>query len=256
MKILDKLTIKNLKLNKKRTIVTIIGIILSVALICAVGGMFSCLRETMLQNAINDNGYYHVQLKTEPENISKLEKNRDVKSLMNIYNIGYSKLEGSQNEYKPYLRLLSLENPADFLNLPITLKEGRYPASQKEIVISESIITNGKVNYKIGDTITLLLGKRYACGTLVTESNYLPSELKYNDLEEVVCESENIEVESTIEVKIVGIIERLNYSFEAYSEAGYTVLSTGFTSDELTSYLVLKNPKDYKNSVKELSIFE
>ena len=36
MKILNKLTIKNLKLNKKRSIVTIIGIILSVALITAV----------------------------------------------------------------------------------------------------------------------------------------------------------------------------------------------------------------------------
>ena len=33
MNILNKLTIKNLKLNKKRTIVTIIGIILSVALL-------------------------------------------------------------------------------------------------------------------------------------------------------------------------------------------------------------------------------
>ena len=40
MNLLNKLTIKNLKLNKKRTIVTIIGIMLSVALITAVSGMF------------------------------------------------------------------------------------------------------------------------------------------------------------------------------------------------------------------------
>ena len=39
MNILNELTIKNLKLNKKRTIVTIVGIVLSVALICAVAGM-------------------------------------------------------------------------------------------------------------------------------------------------------------------------------------------------------------------------
>ena len=44
MNILNKLTIKNLKLNKKRTIVTIIGIILSVALICAVASMVSSFR--------------------------------------------------------------------------------------------------------------------------------------------------------------------------------------------------------------------
>ena len=39
MEILRQLSIKSLKLNKKRTISTIIGIILSVALICAVASM-------------------------------------------------------------------------------------------------------------------------------------------------------------------------------------------------------------------------
>ena len=44
MDLLKKLTIKNLKLNKKRTIVTIIGIMLSVALITAVASMYnSCI---------------------------------------------------------------------------------------------------------------------------------------------------------------------------------------------------------------------
>lgn len=43
MNVLNNLTIKNLKLNKKRTIVTIIGIMLSVALICAVAGILGQL---------------------------------------------------------------------------------------------------------------------------------------------------------------------------------------------------------------------
>lgn len=38
MNVLNKLTKKNLLLNKKRTIVTIIGIMLSTALVCAVAG--------------------------------------------------------------------------------------------------------------------------------------------------------------------------------------------------------------------------
>ena len=41
MTLLNKLTIKNLKLNRKRTIVTIIGIMLSVALITAVASMYA-----------------------------------------------------------------------------------------------------------------------------------------------------------------------------------------------------------------------
>ena len=40
MNLLNKLTIKNLKLNKKRTVVTIIGIMLSVALINAVASIY------------------------------------------------------------------------------------------------------------------------------------------------------------------------------------------------------------------------
>ena len=43
MNLLNNLTIKNLKLNKKRTIVTIIGIMLSVALITAVATIYSSL---------------------------------------------------------------------------------------------------------------------------------------------------------------------------------------------------------------------
>ena len=48
MNLLNKLTIKNLKLNKKRTIVTIIGIMLSVALITAVSGMFFSVKESFI----------------------------------------------------------------------------------------------------------------------------------------------------------------------------------------------------------------
>lgn len=59
MNILSKLSIRNLKLNKKRTISTIIGIILSVALICAVASMGISFQATLVENAINETGYYH-----------------------------------------------------------------------------------------------------------------------------------------------------------------------------------------------------
>ena len=45
MNILKKLTLKSLKLNKKRTLVTIIGIMLSTALICAVAGMITSVQK-------------------------------------------------------------------------------------------------------------------------------------------------------------------------------------------------------------------
>ena len=52
MKILNNLTIKHLKLNKKRTVVTIIGIILSTALMVGIGLLFSTLRDNSVKMVI------------------------------------------------------------------------------------------------------------------------------------------------------------------------------------------------------------
>ena len=63
MKILNELTIKNLLQNKKRTIVTIIGIILSVALMVGIGLLFSSFQNYMIQEVISNKGEYHAVYK-------------------------------------------------------------------------------------------------------------------------------------------------------------------------------------------------
>ena len=76
MDLLNKLTIKSLKLNKKRTISTIIGIILSCALICAVATMVASFQATLVENAINETGYYHLKISNvTDENIKTLKNN-------------------------------------------------------------------------------------------------------------------------------------------------------------------------------------
>ena len=61
MKILNKLTIKHLLLNKKRTIVTIIGIILSTSLMVGIGLLFSTFSDYMIKEIISYNGSYHTE---------------------------------------------------------------------------------------------------------------------------------------------------------------------------------------------------
>ena len=61
MNILNKLTIKHLKMNKKRTIVTIIGVILSTALMVGIGLLFSTFREYMIDETISYSGDYHTE---------------------------------------------------------------------------------------------------------------------------------------------------------------------------------------------------
>ena len=61
MSILNRLTIKNLRLNKKRTIVTIIGIILSTALMVGIGLLFSSFQDLMIRDTIGYSGKYEAK---------------------------------------------------------------------------------------------------------------------------------------------------------------------------------------------------
>ena len=59
MNIFHKVTIQSLKQNKTRTTVTIIGIILSAAMICAVTTFISSIQNYILDYAVYTNGDWH-----------------------------------------------------------------------------------------------------------------------------------------------------------------------------------------------------
>lgn len=241
MNILSKISIKNLKLNKKRTISTIVGIILSVSLICAVSSLGISFQATLVENAINETGYYHIQLMNVEDNqIRDLENNRDIKDIKKLKKCGYSKLNGSQNKNKPYVKLFSMDRQT-FDNLSLKLIDGTFPTNNNEIIISKSIITDSKLNYKIGDTINLDIGDRE-----ILDNYKLDTTNPYN------IENETIINTTNYSLKIVGIIERPHSSFEGYSEPGYTIISTGLDQGKNDIYVSLKNPKEYKSSIPEL----
>ena len=129
MDVLKKVSLINLRLNKKRTISTIIGIILSVALICAVSTMVTSFQETLIENAINESGYYHLKIGSiNNSDIKELQNNRDIKEIYTSQTIGFSKLEGGQNEYKPYLKLYSMDKEVfEKLKLDRKMMEGKFP---------------------------------------------------------------------------------------------------------------------------------
>ena len=76
MKVLNELSVKDLKLNKKRSIVIIIGIILSTALICAVAGLITSFQQTFIETAKNSKGNYHAIFYDVPkEELKYIEEN-------------------------------------------------------------------------------------------------------------------------------------------------------------------------------------
>ena len=75
MNILNKLTIKHLKMNKKRTIVTIIGVILSTALMVGIGLLFSTIRDNTIKEIINNNGSQHVIINMDYDKLNLIKNN-------------------------------------------------------------------------------------------------------------------------------------------------------------------------------------
>lgn len=224
MSILNDLTIKNLKLNKKRTIVTIVGIILSTALMVGIGLLFSSFQDYMIRETISYNGKYEAEY--GDVSLDKLNS-IDKKDFSYFYQkaIGFSKFD-SANEYKPYLYISSVNK--EYFN-ELHLISGRFAENDSELVISNHINTNGGASYKIGDIITLKYGERVVEGV-----NTLANNEYYEE------ETLNIVGEKTY--TIVGIVERSN--FEDYSASGYSTFTLDMNDKEgIVNVFVMFNNK-------------
>lgn len=235
MSILNDLTIKNLKLNKKRTIVTIIGIILSTALMVGIGLLFSSFQDYMIRETISYNGKYEAEY--GDVSLDKLNS-IDKKDFSYFYQkaIGFSKFD-SANEYKPYIYISSVDK--EYFK-ELHLISGRFAENDSELVISNHINTNGGASYKIGDIITLKYGERVVEGV-----NTLANNEYYEE------ETLNIVGEKTY--TIVGIVERSN--FEDYSASGYSTFTLDMNDKEGTAdaYVMFNNKKKIIKQSEDLA---
>ena len=258
MNILKKFTIQNLKLNKKRTIVTIIGIMLSTALVCAVSGMVSSTQKTLVNFMKESDGDFHVCFGEIPkEQLKYVESNVDVESYFLSTNLGYAKLEDSYNPDKPYAYVMEFDKSA-LEKSALKLEEGRMPENSNEILIPKHLIENGRINIKVGDTITLNIGRRQLTdGSKLTQSNPYLTE---NTLDEEMP-IEDIMTEEIVDTKaktytVVGIIERPSYNLEDYSAPGYTLISYMENTDNIKNAnisVTYKNVNKYEESTKKIT---
>lgn len=214
MTLLNRLTIKNLKLNKKRTIVTIIGIMLSVALITAVASMYASGIKSLIKYETIIKGDFHTAFYNVPtSDIDKFVNNRNIEKLNITEGLGYAKID-SKNEDKPYAYLKGFTKDA-LNNLSVRLVKGRLPENTNEIVIPTHLKTNGRLDLKLNDSITLEVGKRI---------DSKGSELSQSDKYQNTAGEQLVEMQ-TKTYKIVGIIERPATNIEYYTAPGYTFIT-------------------------------
>lgn len=158
MKLLNKLTLKNLWLNKVRTIVTIVGIMLSAALITVVSGMALSGRQTMIDGQTEWSGNYDVALDIiDTAKIDKIRQNRNVENAFYKERLGYARTKNADGETCNYSVLAMSENTYGNC-FKIDLIKGKFPTNSGEAVVTKSFKTQDGKDVKVGDKITLDVG--------------------------------------------------------------------------------------------------
>lgn len=245
MNVFHKVTVESLKKNRTRTIVTVIGVILSAAMICAVTTFASSFAHYALQTATYQDGNWHGRVVgREYHTYEDISCTGKVEEAAYMQQLGYAALKDGQNEAKPYLYVLGTDKDTDDI-LPVHITSGRYPAANNEILLPDHLLSNGGIAYQVGDTITLQLGERMLDGFVLSQKN--PVYVSDEDGQEVRSE-ETIQVRESRTYQVVGFYERFSNMVEDFSAPGYTALTVRDKdpSDQYRYdvYFRMKKPKD------------
>ena len=239
MDVIRKLTFASVKKNKKRSIATVIAVILSTALICGTAGLCTSALKSFQQSAVYQVGDFHMTVENVPRaETAQITENAQVNDFFYTQSLGYALLEGSKNEEKPYVYVTALSSRALSGGWGVHLLEGRLPENGNELLIGEHIRTNARVSIGVGDTITLTLGRRLGAG-----GEPLTQEVPFG-MGETIAPAE----ERTFTV--VGVVQRPDREIESFSAPGYSCFT--YASDELLAAadpvnvsFTLKNARNY-----------
>lgn len=187
MNIMSKLTLRQMRMNKRRTIVTIVGVIISVAMFTAVATLGGSFLGFMQQLVISQNGDYHVMYGgINSSSLQTLKEDEKVESYYTVQSHGLSELP-EQFGAKQFLwvKAVSMDGMEQ---AGVTLTEGRLPQNSSELVLSESIRARDGEYMKLGDTVTLTLGERRLIdkytGEVLPESFPIDGDVSYMGDEE------------------------------------------------------------------------
>src|SRR5665647_496435 len=160
MSILAKITLKQMLQNKRRSLVTVIGVIISVAMITAVSSFAGTFMDYLQRIVIADTGDFQMScLNISGTDVRTVLQQDYVKQHFTIYSEGFAKGDTPFGS-RPFLYVMAI-NPAGFEPAQLTLSEGRYPANNSEVILSDQFAKQLSENYQIGEQISLDLGARY-----------------------------------------------------------------------------------------------
>ena len=241
MNVFHKVTLQSLKKNKTRTVVTIIGIMLSAAMICAVTTTYASLQNFLYRNFAYSEGEWHGSYaNANREELDFLLNSEEVEDVTYTAAVGYAMAGDTRTkETKPYLYIIGTE--PDFPNsIPVHITAGRYPENADEIMLPEHYLNLGGEYYAPGEQITLEIGDRVSGEWILgSDTRFIGSDPNQDEYETLV-------VRETKTYTVVGYCEAL--PIEDYSiGAAFYCLTIAEKTDNAVAYdawFTLKNPKD------------
>lgn len=162
MKGLANYTVKSLRANKVRTLVTIAGVALAAALVCAVFTTFTSLAHFLYQAELVSSGSWMASGIAEDAaaldaNVAAAEADPDVTATAVLRNVGYGQLTSEQQaKLGEYQAIASLEGNGPEM-LGIRASEGRLPERAGEILLF--VGWQSFEGVQVGDEVTLPVGQ-------------------------------------------------------------------------------------------------
>lgn len=227
MNILHRYTVRTLQKNKVRTLVTIIGIILSVAMITAVTTSVSSLLHYLMNVTIQSDGSWHgMYYDMSAEQYEELKALPEVSETVTLQSVGYARIDSPATERRPYLFIGAMSE--DFSDtVPVKLTAGRMPQNSGELLLPESYFNSGAPSVKLWQEMTVEVGIRCdSDGTALFQQN------PYQ-------EGESFLPEATRVYTVVGFYEGLRWQ-DGYYTPGHTALTVAETESEAVQNVFFK----------------
>lgn len=240
MNVFHKVALQGLLKSRTRTVVTIVGVMLSTAMFTAIATFGTSLVQYMINVEIAKGGSWHIVFSgVALSELQQWESDEEVAESAVFENIGYAVLEGAGEKKadKPYLFVAGFRDET-YDALPVTMISGRLPANRAEVIVpANSIAAVTGIRFSEGDVLTLAVGDRAQAetGAVLTQS------IPYTEGETLVHTTEKT-------YTVVGTFERPG--FEIHPSAGYTVITKadeGNPAGSCSFYAALKNPRSVQD---------
>ena len=235
MNVLHQYTRKSLLSSRTRTAVTVIGIILSVAMLTAVTTLISSAQQYMIDSVtLSEGGWHCAVYQVSGEDAASAASDSRTEWAAGLDCLGYASYGEETTPGKPYLYVCGMQDGFGD-RMPVRLTAGRLPQTPEEVLIPVHLLDQTSFEARIGDRLELTLGDRVSeDGLTCFQTNPVGYDEDGNPQERLVEREKR-------SYTVVGLYERP--CFEDYYAPGYTLLTVSDGSSGLSDLWVrLRDP--------------